>query len=261
MKVGIKIVLVSCLLSMLGIVCAHAQVRLLYAAPLGDPVDVETGVTLIFAHVQKIKGTSVSRVYVHYDDGTPTWADSNMIRTQEGSDYETYATIIASPSVKFCIAYEVNDSATGALTTYWDNNGGRDYNVSAWGTAGDAGVVGGNVGLVNVERYISSTTGFKMGIRGTIVATTDTSAKVKIRYTADDWTTYHDANASFECYDESGAFMISTYKFDIPNIASVSKTIRFAVCYTVGGVEYWDNNFTQNYNLSPAKKISWTHSP
>lgn len=37
--------------------------------------------------------------------------------------------------------------------------------------------------------------------------------------------------------------------------------VKFAVFYRVLGNEYWDNNFTRNYRVTPATRQKWGDAP
>jgi hypothetical protein len=58
-----------------------------------------------------------------------------------------------------------------------------------------------------------------------------TQGTVKVRHTGDNWATYTDEVVY-------GSFNFYTTGSDLA---------QYAVCYTVNGVEYWDNNFGSNY--------------
>ena len=68
--------------------------------------------------------------------------------------------------------------------------------------------------------------------------------KVFIRYTHDNWATFHDAEAHWMCSCSEGAS--DRFRFTLPMMET-----DFAICYVVNGQEHWDNNHGHNYHVRP----------
>jgi hypothetical protein len=83
--------------------------------------------------------------------------------------------------------------------------------------------------------------------------------KVTIHWTSDCWTTSQDAVAHYVDFGRPTPFgQFDTFSFEITVPSSISPSIadpiQFAVCYTVDGCEYWDNNNQQNYKIAVETK-------
>jgi hypothetical protein len=136
--------------------------------------------------------------------------------------------------MKFCVKYEVDGK------TYWDNNNGNNYSLKIY----DACFGKSSLFVREAEKCTYSDNTQKLFL--TMAAKKFANAGlVKVRYTTDNWATYTDTNATLK----------STYTNDNDvdswalTITSPANTfIQYAVCYSVNGVEYWDNNFGSNYN-------------
>ena len=70
--------------------------------------------------------------------------------------------------------------------------------------------------------------------------------EVTIRYTADEWATFHDVKASYLEAGEGG--LTDLFQFELP-FQPAGGRVTFAICYRVDGVEYWDNNDTEDYTF------------
>lgn len=179
--------------------------------------------------VQKL-GTD-EKVTLHYTTDGTNWADKSATYVKDdpnnpgyedwhfglSGEYEISGTIKS-----FTIKYEVNGQ------TYWDNNNGTNYNF-----ASDDNVIFGKSNVVFTadgegDRYI-------------FVKNIDYTKKVGVRYTTDNWATYHDVNAS---YFQS---LTGADQFSFPS--EVPTGAKFAAYYTVDGVTYWDNNFGSDYTI------------
>ncbi|XP_015923423.2 uncharacterized protein [Parasteatoda tepidariorum] len=73
------------------------------------------------------------------------------------------------------------------------------------------------------------------------------SKKVRARYTVNKWMTSNDIEASYvpgSMQHNTDSFTFSIF------LPPMYNSVEFALCYTVNGKEYWDNNRGTNYNLS-----------
>lgn len=77
--------------------------------------------------------------------------------------------------------------------------------------------------------------------------------RVSVRYTWDFWATEHEARASYAASagrdrDHADRF---AFRLPLPVPLSAGMVLEFALCYLVGGKEFWDNNQGRNYSLRP----------
>ncbi|KAM6453078.1 protein phosphatase 1 regulatory subunit 3E [Liasis olivaceus] len=77
--------------------------------------------------------------------------------------------------------------------------------------------------------------------------------RVSVRYTWDFWATEHEARASYAApagrdRDHADRF---AFRLPLPVPLSAGIVLEFALCYLVGGKEFWDNNQGRNYSLRP----------
>ncbi|XP_032090866.1 protein phosphatase 1 regulatory subunit 3E [Thamnophis elegans] len=77
--------------------------------------------------------------------------------------------------------------------------------------------------------------------------------RVSVRYTWDFWATEHEARASYAApagrdRDHADRF---AFRLPLPVPLSAGVVLEFALCYLVGGKEFWDNNQGRNYSLRP----------
>ncbi|XP_062404713.1 protein phosphatase 1 regulatory subunit 3E [Sardina pilchardus] len=80
---------------------------------------------------------------------------------------------------------------------------------------------------------------------------------VALRYTLNNWMTCMDTLASYVPQSNDGVTDRFSFKMVVPTFLESGGTLQFAVKYTVGGEEYWDNNYGNNYKVKRHKfKIS-----
>lgn len=254
---------VAAMVLMMLVAAGHAQVQLVYACPFEYAVSGMTWNEADFrVHVENICSVSNQNVFIHYDTGMGTWASVSMGLEGDYGDHSTYTLTLSGQHKEFVVGF--TDLTTG--TTCWDNNGGLNYEIHSRGASYgiDAGVVGGNVGLIEAERYLTFTGGrpssMTVGIRGSIVVQDQNTylRQVGIRYTTDGWATFHTVAGTFDYTMTTGCSTsdMEVYTFDVPNIGGTGLPVEFAVwdyevlgLYPVAIVWYWDNNFTLNYTL------------
>lgn len=85
---------------------------------------------------------------------------------------------------------------------------------------------------------------------------------VKLRVTFDTWKSYTDVNCEY-IKDTYPSSYTDTFSFQVsmPDELKPHERVEFAVCYEVGGCEYWDSNHGNNYRIvwSSMKKVSCGH--
>lgn len=85
---------------------------------------------------------------------------------------------------------------------------------------------------------------------------------VKLRVTFDTWKSYTDVNCEY-IKDTYPSSYNDTFSFQVPmpDELKLHERVEFAICYEVGGCEYWDSNHGNNYRIvwSSMKKVSCSH--
>lgn len=185
------------------------------------------------------KSSSPKNITVHYStDNGANWKDINATYVKDNpSDgcelWKFNLDNLSGPvSVQFAIKYECNG------ITYWDNNQGKNYFLSPTNTS----VFGKSQLYTGVSYWYDGS-----HVGGDITLNNIGNPKiVKIRYSYDNWATFSETNASYVNTSQDNS--VDYWSYNIPSNPS-AKQVSFAICYTVNGIEYWDNNFGDNYNL------------
>ena len=76
--------------------------------------------------------------------------------------------------------------------------------------------------------------------------------RVFVRWTANNWASYHDTMASYD--DSSEGFSHDWFRFTIDSNSVCNETdggvcVELAVAYHVNGMEFWDNNGGENFGI------------
>ncbi|KAI7879796.1 hypothetical protein K492DRAFT_207969 [Lichtheimia hyalospora FSU 10163] len=81
---------------------------------------------------------------------------------------------------------------------------------------------------------------------------------ITVRYTTNDWQSYHETEAFYREPISGCANPMDRFIFYIDLEAkmryTITTTVSFALCYTVNGREYWDNNDGLNYQINVVAK-------
>lgn len=203
------------------------------------------------------------KVYVHHKMADDTWMDFELkyIKAADNNteiwgwenDYSGYT---SSPNNnfgnQFVLKYEVNGQ------TYWDNNAGLNYSMGL--SDGMYLQTGLNVSVDTYASYFSNY-GNATSSSFNVVADIRNIAYNKIVtvvYTSNNWQTVQTAPLNFAQYYSigNGVSLISPNVFGTErwianiNLNSMIKNIEYAVSYKVNGIEYWDNNFGNNYKVT-----------
>lgn len=134
--------------------------------------------------------------------------------------------------VEFAIEYKVNDHS------YWDNNSGVNYTLSATTDRAGAYIDDRNVVAKNYKVVHSS-------FRGEVyLKNLALEKKVNIVYSYDNWETSLVGSASFEHTANNPEFEAWGFNLQVPIAVDA---VEFAVAYEVNGVTYWSNNNGDNY--------------
>ncbi len=147
---------------------------------------------------------------------------------------------------EFVVRYKVNG------IEYWDNNNGANYSM---GTL-DGVYLGKDVNILNSGGYVYNG---KFDISANLKNLGYTK-EVNVVYTTDGWATSHVKPLSYSSRQTVGAqqSVASPNAFGVEFWASFSQItvpsgvqeLQYALVYKVNGVEYWDNNFGQNYKAT-----------
>lgn len=75
------------------------------------------------------------------------------------------------------------------------------------------------------------------------------SGDLKVVYTTDNWKTVKEENLSYDSDYDNGYRKYST-RLNLGNSDDVYANFQYAICFTINGHEYWDNNFGKNFDSS-----------
>lgn len=146
---------------------------------------------------------------------------------------------------QFAAKYEVEG------TVYWDNNNWANYlfpqafDEFAALSGKDFPVALGNASLTAPNLYVD------VAVQNLAYA-----KDVGMVYTVDDWASAHVAYGAYGSTMKSG---LEVWNITAP-IGSAGE-VKFALFYRVAGAEYWDNNFTRNYRITPGRSLNWADAP
>lgn len=192
-------------------------------------------------------------VSVNYKKGDGTWSKVNAsylkYNTSDGYEvwkFETPQADCFSGYTEIAIEYKVNGQ------TYWDNNSGKNYIVKTGAsmyyadgyTFGKQQVV--VTSITKGNRIYNSETA-DVNIRVKDVASATTTQKVTYSENGYPWYTSSTSTKTQTFTDGS-----SSYKVNLPLINGYYSPayLTLAACYTVNGVDNWDNNFGSNYSAT-----------
>lgn len=83
--------------------------------------------------------------------------------------------------------------------------------------------------------------------------------KITIRYSIDDWSSYQDVVGWY--INESHTDFTDTFGFEFSLPDTKERKLEFAICFSVHGVEFWDNNNGENYQIMfPSPSLCVSHS-
>jgi carbohydrate/starch-binding protein with CBM21 domain len=233
---------------------AQQPVRLKYAesdnfSPGGGLTGVNN--TKVTAKVKNI--AFAKDVALHYARSDGTWVESPLSWQANFGAYDLFArTDNTFVTTQFVIRYSVDGQ------TFWDNNGGANYQIDEI----RPNTVGGNVNLnkATARRGTEAGGGFVFTtswVEGEIfVKNLSFNKRVGIRLSANGWASFQDTDASFNgnVPVAEGLSQVEAWKFKTPelNLDPSSPSFLFAVFYNNldTGEWFWDNNFVQDYTLS-----------
>jgi hypothetical protein len=146
---------------------------------------------------------------------------------------------------EFVAKYTVNS------TTYWDNNAGKNYlfpqvfDEFAALAGNNYKVVLGTAGLASSKVEID------VGVQNLAY-----DKVVGVVFTTDNWATAQTAYGHYVWTMKSG---LEVWHATLSVGSAVE--VKFAVFYQVLASEYWDNNFSRNYTVTPGSPQRWGITP
>ncbi len=187
------------------------------------------------AYIQTRDNASDQQVYVHYlYMDSLGWTDTKAEYVTTLSDgSKIWKAYFTSMNTHYAIKFVADGRE------YWDNNNGKDYN----GTE--------TVGVAPIAPKRNAS-GFYYSNTYAINAVLQNYAYHKdvfVRYTNDNWNTYHDQPLSYKSTNLDGTELWNTV-LTLPYSQTFGDDFQYALCYRVNGNEYWANNFGANYNAS-----------
>jgi len=136
-------------------------------------------------------------------------------------------------------------------TTYWDNNEWMNYKFPQ--VSDEFAVLAGNnfkvvLGTASLD---AATLHVDVGVQNLAY-----DKVVGIVFTTDNWVTVQTAYGSYTWTMKSGLEV-----WDVTAEVSVATEAKFAIFYRAQGSEYWDNNFSRNYRVTPSSSAKWGDPP
>ena len=203
---------------------------------------IGSGTTSIYIKVANLD--SNKKVNVHYQSFNNQWLEESakyLTTLSDGSEIWIAQVCKTGSAVS---NFFINTVQNGQA--YCDDNNGNNYSAESAGIAPVKAVR-------SIDNYSIYSGKVKIAAR---VQNYSFNKKVTVRYTTNNWTTYQDAELSFDnskVYND-GTELWST-ELSLPVTGEYSANLQYAIKYEVNGQTYWDNNFGRNYNDSDYRTI------
>jgi hypothetical protein len=200
-------------------------------------------------------------VAIHQQLNTGQWEDINLnyaFTTTTGTEIWKAIAVkngiyFTTPTAslfgeKLAVKYLANNQ------TYWDNNKGNDYTIVNSNRQDNSSFLYLNVDYpicATAPQHNPSLVSDAALSYVSIAADVKNIAfnkEVKVVYTTNNWATTQTKSLTFNAAENNNAtqdFERWTTSFAIPKTSSVT----YALCYTINGQTYWDNNFGKNYTI------------
>lgn len=182
-------------------------------------------------------GAQDQQVYIHYFymNGMD-WQDleADYVTTLDDGS-KIWKAYLTSYECEYAIKFVANGQ------TFWDNNGGKNYNGTE--TIGTAPIA------VKRRGYSYDLSNYEIDA---VLQNYAYEKNVFVRYTTDGWNTYSDAALGYAGTNSDGTETWTT-NIDISAIIANNYNyadFEYAVCYQVNGTEYWANYFGSNYDIN-----------
>ncbi len=208
------------------------------------------------------------QVFVHHKMSDGSWKDFPLTYIAQAEDYSEIwgwelnygvGTPFASTfsqtgfSDEFALKYIVNGQ------TYWDNNGGRNYNISSPYITDGFFLQDG----VQIAADMFGSTFTCSGRNGFLRISADLrniayEKEVNLVYSTDDWRTVKTAPFTYASTYGYGGSNLTAFpgqqQFERWNVNVTlpyrDTQVKFAISYKVNGQTYWDNNYGEDYTLT-----------
>jgi hypothetical protein len=201
---------------------------------------------------------SQQSVFVHMSVGGGAWSDygASLLTTIEPglALWKIEVDPVSPASVEFVVGL----TADGA--TYWDNNGGANYQLGL----NDGPLLNGTNVLLDFAQMtpaVSSISGTPNVFGGIDLRNIAYAKDVTVVWSDDDWQTVHTTPATYVSgYSLNNGPEVpspnpegfESWSFGFAFDSAQATSAQMAITYTVGGQTYWDNNFGQNYTVIPS---------
>lgn len=222
---------------------AAGEVQLQYARSHGctpSPSCFETAEAVL--EVQNLGGAK--SVGVRYRTRGGVWADGAAFVTRwpTAAGKELWYAALPGGIDSFAVYYTVNG------TTYWDNNGGRNYTLAV----GQDDAVLGRPAIANPlgmrSRFPTDRVDGEVWVKNLSYTKT-----VKVVYTDSSWASTKEAKAYYKRTYPSG---VEAWAFSAPLAAgTLAPQIQMAFYYSWIGGSAWDNNGGRNYVINSQNVI------
>ena len=160
-----------------------------------------------------------------------TWKNYEVWRFETAGKTPGYKGTV---TVQFTIKYEVDGQ------TYWDNNNGKSYSVTAGYNITDCFAFGiGGIANFYANKHGNSVNGALQ------LKNLGYEEGIRITYTTDNWVTINEINAEYG-YTLDKNNSIELWYYTIP---MSSNSIQYKLSYTTNGITYVDDNFGYYYTV------------
>lgn len=207
------------------------------------------------------------QVFVHHKMTDGSWKDFPLFYVGPGEgnaeiwgwdiNYgvgSPYASNFATAAFddQFVLKYIVNGQ------TYWDNNGGKNYNISSpYITDGMFLQEGLHISADTYHSYFNTSPTSNLQILAD-VRNLNYNKLITLVYTTDNWQTVKNQTFSFQQQYGYGGSNLNLFpsakdfeKWAVNvNVPAGVTNVKYAISYKVNGQTYWDNNFGKNYSIN-----------
>lgn len=190
------------------------------------------------------------QVLLHYREGSGPWKQRQLSWVEWHGDHDIFSTGTPNTSppsaAEFALSYTVNGN------TFWDSQFGQNYRTGAGTT-----ITGGHVALFGATTRFAGLAPNERDVTGDIYVDNLSPQKVVgIRMSTDGGNVWQDVPAQYTGTSTEGAYnnlgIVEKWHFVTPVFVGL-QPVRFAAYYrdVTSGKTYWDNNFGNDYVLSP----------
>lgn len=184
-------------------------------------------------YIQIEAGSAANKTaYVHYEvTDSDEWQDAAAtFFTKIDDNTEIWKATVSGWGLgdEYAIKY------VGDNNTYWDNNNGNNYTYSDY--LGEA-----NIKSMRLTYQSSQYYKVQAAVKNLAY-----NKAVKVKYTEDNWATYHEIPLSYESAISGTNSEIWSVTLNLD--PDKRDSFEYCLCYQVNNQTYWDNNFGANYD-------------